>query len=287
MLLLFCASAILPGVSRMFVRFSDAADRTLSANESARYGATGTRLSAVSLAIPLASIHHMLPILFAAMICGAPTETSPAPQSEPALQQLVGQWRGVGQVRRGSTQGAWQVKADWKWDHGPAGQKRSASALQYDVTSGGKYLKSAKLSKNAAGQLQLVIGEVVFETSRDAPAGSLMFETSKPLENGLARVSFRLVARGDRLVMRLERLTPGGRYSPLGEVGFTREGSSFGKGQTYVECVVTGGLGTIPVRHKGVTYYVCCTGCKEYFEEDPEEVLAAYRQRLAEAKREK
>ena len=40
------------------------------------------------------------------------------------------------------------------------------------------------------------------------------------------------------------------------------------------ECVVTGGLGTIAVRHKGETYWVCCTGCREAFEADPEAILA-------------
>ena len=40
------------------------------------------------------------------------------------------------------------------------------------------------------------------------------------------------------------------------------------------ECVVTGGLGTIEVTHNGKTYYVCCTGCRDYFNENAEKVLA-------------
>src|SRR5215216_3969360 len=39
------------------------------------------------------------------------------------LQQLIGQWRGVGQPQRGSTKDGWIEEADWAWSfgkHGPA-----------------------------------------------------------------------------------------------------------------------------------------------------------------------
>jgi YHS domain-containing protein len=38
---------------------------------------------------------------------------------------------------------------------------------------------------------------------------------------------------------------------------------------------VTGGLGTIAVSYKGQTYYVCCGGCKDAFEADPEKYVKA------------
>ena len=63
----------------------------------------------------------------------------------------------------------------------------------------------------------------------------------------------------------------------MAEVGYTRKGSDFGKGTTFVECVVTGGTGTIPVTHQGKTYYVCCSGCRDLFNDRPDEVLAEYR----------
>jgi len=34
-----------------------------------------------------------------------------------------------------------------------------------------------------------------------------------------------------------------------------------------------GGLGTIEVTHAGKSYYVCCTGCRDYFNENPEKFL--------------
>lgn len=42
------------------------------------------------------------------------------------------------------------------------------------------------------------------------------------------------------------------------------------------ECIISGGLGTIQVSYQGKSYWVCCTGCKAAFEEDPESWIAEY-----------
>ncbi len=49
-------------------------------------------------------------------------------------------------------------------------------------------------------------------------------------------------------------------------------------------CVVTGGLGKIAVTYKGQTYYVCCSGCKDAFEENPEKILKEFEARKAKKK---
>ena len=49
-------------------------------------------------------------------------------------------------------------------------------------------------------------------------------------------------------------------------------------------CVVTGGLGKIAVAYKGQTYYVCCSGCKDAFEENPEKILKEFEARKAKKK---
>ena len=42
------------------------------------------------------------------------------------------------------------------------------------------------------------------------------------------------------------------------------------------ECIVSGGLGTMAVSHKGKTYYVCCSGCRDAFNEEPEKYIKEY-----------
>ena len=93
---------------------------------------------------------------------------------------------------------------------------------------------------------------------------------------------------GDRLLVLLEKKSPASdQFVRLAEVGYTRQGSGFGQGTSGRECVVTGGLGTIEVTHKGQTYYVCCTGCRDYFYEKPDEILAEYVARKAAEKAKK
>ena len=52
-------------------------------------------------------------------------------------------------------------------------------------------------------------------------------------------------------------------------------------GQKGPECIVTGGLGTMQVSFGGNTYYVCCTGCRDAFNDDPAKIIAEYKARKA------
>jgi hypothetical protein len=63
------------------------------------------------------------------------------------------------------------------------------------------------------------------------------------------------------------------------QVSYTRKGEDFGIKEKKQECVVTGGLGTIAVMYKGVTYYVCCSGCRDVFNENPEKIIAEYQKK--------
>ena len=58
---------------------------------------------------------------------------------------------------------------------------------------------------------------------------------------------------------------------------------SFGEGKFEPECLVTGGVGTMPFQYKGKTYYDCCTGCKDLFNEDPDFYIAEYEAKLKKA----
>lgn len=78
-----------------------------------------------------------------------------------------------------------------------------------------------------------------------------------------------------RLLVLLEAEDPERHaFSRLGEVGYTREGVAFAAGESYPLCIVTEGRGSIPVSYKGKTYYVCCSGCRDLFHDNPEAVLA-------------
>lgn len=193
------------------------------------------------------------------------------------VQQLVGAWRGVGQPQRGSTKDSWVEEADWVWSFAEAEPALVAKLPQ------GKYFKALKLvagSKN--GQYTLLAtpaagGDEIRYGGQLDDQGQLVLNAENPVNDLPQRLSFRFVANGDRLLVLLERKSAtSDQLVRRAEIGYTRQGSGFGKNTAQRECIVTGGLGTIEVSYEGKTYYVCCTGCRDYFNDDPKKVLAEY-----------
>jgi hypothetical protein len=201
------------------------------------------------------------------------------------VQRLVGAWRGVGQPQRGSTKDSWVEEAEWIWKFGPEGPALVAKLTQ------AKYFRALKLtSEQQEGKYTLLAapaagGDDIRYAGQLGDQGQLLFTTLKAPDTYPRRLSFRFVANGDRLLVLMERQTSGDTFVRLAEVGYTRQGSGFGKLAAQRECIVTGGLGAIEVTHEGKTYYVCCTGCRDYFNEDPQKVLAEYASRKAAEKK--
>ncbi len=231
---------------------------------------------------------YLLPVLCLLLLAAdSPTPKRSINSDKKALSKLqdyVGAWRGVGQLRRGSNRGAWIEQSDWAWKF-----TDDEALLRFD-SSKGKYFKQGALyPADKAGQYQLRAttadgDQKVKYTGSLSEDNKLVLIADDAVEGMPDRISIRLVAAGKRLVVLYERASGESRFARLAEVGYTRQGSNFGKGTSFVECVVTGGQGTIAVMHEGKTYYVCCTGCKDAFEDDPEGILAEYRQRKAEEK---
>ena len=223
-------------------------------------------------------------VLMATLVAAdeAAKETDAAAQKEhlAKVQALVGTWRGVGQPQRGSNKGSWIEGADWAWKFGDGGPSLAVTL------DGGKYFSTAELRAGEKSDEYLLVAksangksEQTYRGTRDKD-GNLSLAADQPPEGMPARISLRVVAGGDRLLVLLEKASAGGSgYLRLAEVGYTRKGSGFGSGSTGPECVVTGGFGSIEVTYNGQKYYVCCTGCRDYFNENPEEVLAEYKAR--------
>ncbi len=230
-------------------------------------------------------------------------------------QPYIGRWKGVGQPKRGSNQGAWTESADWAWQFD---KSRAAIAAQ---SPQGKFYSSLRITPadmsehfelvatrtsdkgndrydgalNSRGEFVFLIDQAGEPADRQAkPSKPRAEPTEKPESNAALRdaqqpkrITLRQVADGKRLLVLYERrIEKTDQFVRLAEVGYTREGSDFAKaGSGGPECVVTGGLGTIAVQYRGQTYYVCCSGCQGLFNEDPAGVLADYRARKEKEKK--
>jgi hypothetical protein len=202
------------------------------------------------------------------------------------VQKLVGSWKGVGQPQRGSTKDSWIETADWAWRFSPE------RTTLFTRTEKGKFFAKLELiAGETAGSYTLVAtptagGEVVrYQGKLDADEKLILEQTSAP-EGLPQRISLRFVADGKRLLVLYEGKTKfSDQLVRIAEVGMTRAGSGFGQGAQGPECVVTGGAGLIAVEHMGQKYFVCCTGCRDYFNANPEQALAEYKERKAEEKK--
>ncbi|MEO6807969.1 MAG: hypothetical protein ABI353_02525 [Isosphaeraceae bacterium] len=185
----------------------------------------------------------------------------------------IGPWRGVGQPKRQSNRGAWTETAAWTWE-----LTRDAAALALAVDRG-KYFKSARLApakKPGRFQLDAVLTDGSKRTFQ-GEAGDrdrLVLSAEGPAAEGVRRITLTPL-HDTRFLMLLEAQDPANDvYYRLGEVGFTRQGVAFAAGESYPICIVTEGRGTISVTYQGKTYHVCCSGCKQLFDDDPAAIIA-------------
>ncbi len=202
------------------------------------------------------------------------------------FNDLIGGWRGTGQVRRGSAQGAWREDGEWIWEFTEADV-----AIRYDVTDG-EHLQTARLTFDPAAKEFVLVATLPDDserTYRGAFADDRLTLTSEADDAGdVHRITVTLLNEKRTLVLYEKRRESQQSFQRVGEVGYTREGTRLAyKDGTGPECVVTGGAGTISVSYKGQTYYVCCTGCKQAFDDDPEGVLAEYAARVEKERQER
>ena len=179
--------------------------------------------------------------------------------------------------REGRPRGAWTESAAWAWK-----LSQDSAALEVKVTKG-KYLKSGLLRPGKAPgtfDFEATLADGSTRTFTGKPAGPgavkplvLTADAKAPAE-GLRRITITPL-HDTRLLVLLEAQDPDRHaFYRLGEVGYTREGVAFAAGESYPLCVVTEGRGTTQVNYKGKTYWVCCSGCRDLFNDNPEAVLA-------------
>lgn len=203
------------------------------------------------------------------------------------ISVLVGEWKGVGQPKRGSNAGAWPEKVVAGWQFGDAtqlGMKFESGKLYSQATFG-----LAEDGKSPQLTLQKTDGDplILTVTSAEADASekfvSWSFASSAEAETQV-RATVRIISDIRATLLFEERNSGKGSYRRIAEIGMTRAGERLAEANAGErQCIVTGGLGTITVTHEGKTYYVCCEGCKQAFDADPAGTVEAYRERLKEA----
>ncbi|MEW4488731.1 hypothetical protein AB1L42_11645 [Thalassoglobus sp. JC818] len=217
-------------------------------------------------------------------ICAAVEQTvSSQNASKKALESLnevIGEWRGTGQVRRGSNAGAWRQSGQFEWDF-----SSDSPAIRYIVRDG-KLTTSASItwSPTEKFSLQLQQPDGTERTYQgDWENGKLVVSSNADDDGVRYRITITPLNEKRLLVLHEKTSSGGTSFFRIAEVGNTRAGTRLAlPGGGMRECVVTGGTAQTAVTHNGETYFVCCTGCKQAFEDDPEGIIADFKARLSE-----
>jgi hypothetical protein len=197
-----------------------------------------------------------------------------------AFNDLIGSWRGTGEpngTRAEKQRNFWQEKIAWEWQF-----KKDDVYLRAAIDKG-KYFTGAELRYlPEKDRYQLTATTTAKET--------LVFEG--PLEKKRLTLERKDEKKNEtqRLVINMlhfnyfrysYEMKPAERtmFKQVYSVGAKKEGVDFAGGDDGPECVVSGGLGTIPVMYKGKTYYVCCSGCRDAFNDEPEKYIKEYEAR--------
>ena len=197
------------------------------------------------------------------------------------FNSLIGEWKGVGQVRRGSRKGAWSEKVvcEWHFEQGAGtvvlksegGQSFETLNLEWDTAESRLVLRQKQQD-----------GLVTYYGSMPEAWPDKLQLTSDTSKDGVTyRCTLQQLSPIRATIMFERRASASGSFRRLAQIGYTRVGARLAvAGANQRKCIVTGGLGTIPVSHKGKTYYVCCQGCVQAFNEAPDAIISEYKASL-------
>lgn len=207
------------------------------------------------------------------------------------LQVLLGTWRGTTQREFG------QFKAtdepNWVWDF----QTDRKSPAMVMTSSDSPYIREARLTylpEKECFQLKVTDSEGIHRTLEGTfkePVQEFQGDDQQmhvrykleltEVDPAQPRDQWQIAFNQQENNRYLQEMAKkrGANFLRVDTVAAQRQGTSFAKsdaGYGEKECVISGGLGTIQLTHKGKSYWVCCTGCKAAFEEDPESWIAEY-----------
>lgn len=183
------------------------------------------------------------------------------------LNDIIGSYKGVGPTWTEKVNWGWKIKGEDRWIvlEIEDGKHFKGGEVRY-LLDKKKYQLTMKTVDNKT---------MVFEGVRKDDTITLDY-TDPETKQVTQKLVLSVIDDGVRLIYRLDK-KKGTLFVKDFQVAGTREGESFaGGGGKKPVCCVTGGLGTMAVSYKGKTYYVCCSGCREAFNENPEKIIKEF-----------
>jgi YHS domain-containing protein len=226
--------------------------------------------------------------LLGAMLGGAGTVTVTVaagaegreiPEPFAPFEHMIGSWKGQGIPAANRLKG-WPETHQWAWKFA-----KGVPVGMSVVLVGDKTLAKAELTVDAAGKQYRLEGTdpegkaVVYAGAYGGTSSSKMLTLDRVGDTsaGKERLVIWPYSNMIRYALWLERQDPGApQFKRVIEVGLTKEGEAFAAGGSATDlpkCVITGGAATMTVSYQGKTYPLCCSGCRDEFNDNPEKYV--------------
>ncbi len=198
---------------------------------------------------------------------------SEVPAAFAPFEHMIGGWKGMGIPAANRLKG-WPETHQWAWKF--AGGNPVAMTV---TTEGGKVLKQGHLSFDAASKRYRLEGTdpagkpVAFVGELDPAGQALTLDRLGPQASGKDRLVIRPNRNRIRYSMWVDHQEPGApQFKRTIEIGLTKEGEAFaagGSASDLPKCIITGGASTMTVSYQGKSYPLCCSGCRDEFNDNP------------------
>jgi len=205
-----------------------------------------------------------------------PQDLAKAKKALQEVQDFMGGWNleGIQKNAAGKPE-AWKEKVDWSWRF-----KTGEPAIKVSFAEGkGKYFSGGEL-KYAVDRKKYVLTLTAADKTTQVfdgdllKTGGLKLERKDAKTGDVHRLTLNTLADGIRFSFKMEKQEGGkGLFANVYVMNGNKEGESLGAVARKPECIVTGGAASIAVSYQGKTYYVCCSGCRDAFNENPEKFL--------------
>jgi hypothetical protein len=216
--------------------------------------------------LPLFALLAAMMVAFTPLFAADKKDTKAIRAAFKDINDFVGSYKLAGPT--------WVEKGNWGWKF-----KGEDRWLHFDIEKG-KHFKGGDLRFDPAKK-KFVLAMTTADGKQKVYEGTFKDEklTVEHTDPATKKVTERLVMNtvdeGARFIYRLDKKS-GTIFRKAFEAQGGKEGEAFSGGGKKNVCCVTGGLGTMAVSYKGKTYYVCCSGCRDAFNENPEKVIKEF-----------
>ena len=194
------------------------------------------------------------------------------------FETMIGSWKGSGFYQANRIRG-WPETHAWAWKFEKGGITGLSLTFQ-----GNKLVEKAILTFDDAAKTYTLAGTdakgeaVKFTGKLDKSAKGLELTRVGKTGDG-AKQALAIIPNGNfiRYTMKVTEQEAGApQFKPTMEAGLTKEGESFAAGSSagdLPKCIITGGASTLSVTYQGKSYPLCCTGCRDEFNDNPEKYV--------------